>query len=100
MEPKDKFFFVESKLDVNLNPKVNEFLFGPATAATWAEFLDYLRVEYARSKEQQASTFLDGICRDGLRPSQHLARIRDLTKDISLDDLLKEMVLRDLPPSV
>ena len=97
---KDKFFFIEAKIDVNLNPKVNEFLCGDSTEAKWDEFLEYLQNEYGRSKEQQAALFLKGIPRDGLRPTQHLAKIRDLTKDIKLDDLIKEMVLRDLPTSV
>ena len=98
--PQDKFFFIESKIDVNLNPKVNEFLCGDSTEEKWDEFLEYLQSEYGRSKEQQASLFLRGIPREGLRPSQHLAKIRDLTKDVTLEDLIKEMVLRDLPPSI
>ena len=97
---KDKFFFIEAKLDVNLNPKINEFLCGESTDDTWDQFLQYLQEEYGRSKEQQAALFLRGIPRDGLRPSQHLARIKDLTKDITLDDLMKEMVLKDLPTHV
>ena len=98
--PKDKFFFIESKIDVKINPKINEYLCGPSTEDTWDEFLQYLQDEYGRTKEQQAAMFLEGIPRDGLRPSQHLAKIKDLTKDIKLDELLKEMVLRDLPTSV
>ena len=98
--PKDKFFYIESKLDVNLNPKINEFLCGDSTEEKWDEFLEYLQNEYGRTKEQQAALFLSGIPRDGLRPTQHLAKIKDLTKDIELDDLLKEMVLKDLPKSI
>ena len=98
--PKDKFFFIEAKLDVNLNPKINEFLCGDSTEETWDAFLEYLQEEYGRTKEQQAALFLKGIPRDSLRPTQHLAKIKDLTKDIELDDLLKEMVLKDLPTSV
>ena len=98
--PQDKFFFIESKIDVNLNPKVNEFLCGDSTEEKWDEFLDYLQKEYGRSKEQQAALFLRGIPREGLRPTQHLAKIRDLTKDITLEDLIKEMVLKDLPSSI
>ena len=98
--PKDKFFFIESKIDVKINPKINEFLCGPSTEDKWDEFLQYLQDEYGQTREQQAATFLAGIPRDGLRPSQHLAKIKDLTKDITLDDLLKEMVLKDLPTSV
>ena len=97
---KDKFFFIEAKLDVNLNPKVNEFLCGDSTDETWDQFLEYLQDEYGRTKEQQAALFLKGIPRDSLRPTQHLAKIKDLIKDIELDDLIKEMVLKDLPSTV
>ena len=98
--PNDKFFFIESKLDVNLNPKINEYLCGESTEEKWDEFLEYLQNEYGRTKEQQAALFLNGIPREGLRPTQHLAKIKDLTKDIGLDDLLKEMVLKDLPKGI
>ena len=97
---KDKFFFIEAKIDVHLNPKVNEFLCGESTEEKWDEFLEYLQNEYGHSREQQASLFLRGIPREGLRPTQHLAKIRDLTKDVTLDDLIKEMVLRDLPTTI
>ena len=96
----DKFFFIEAKIDVNLNPKVNEYLCGDSTEEKWEEFMEYLQEEYGKSKEQQATLFLNGIPREGLRPTQHLAKIKDLTKDITMDDLIKEMVLKDLPKSV
>ena len=79
--PNDKFFFIESKLDVNLNPKINEYLCGESTEEKWDEFLEYLPNEYGRTKEQQAALFLNGIPREGPRPTQHLAKIKDLTKD-------------------
>ena len=97
---KDKFFFLEPRFDVNFNPKVNEFLFGPATDEAWTNFVEYLKEEYGQTKEQQASTFLSGIRRDSRRPSQHLAYINDRTNKISLDDLKKEMILRDLPQEI
>ena len=97
---KDKFFFIEAKLDVNLNPKVNEFLCGESTDETWDTFLEYLQEEYGKTKEQQAALFLKGIPRDNLRPTQHLAKIKDLIKDIELNDLIKEMVLQELPSTV
>ena len=97
---KDKFFFIEAKLDVNLNPKINEFLCGDLTDETWDTFLESLQEEYGKTKEQQAALFLKGIPRDNLRPTQHLAKIKDLTKDIELNDLIKEMVLQELPSTV
>ena len=96
----DKFAFLESKISVNFNPTIDEFLYGDATDARWEEFLVYLKDEYSLSKQQKAATFLDGIKRDGRRPSQHLARINQITKDLTLDDLRKESVLRGLPAEV
>ena len=97
---KDKFFFIEAKLDVSISPKINEFLCGESNDQTWDNFLSHLQDEYGKTKEQQASQFLRGIPRDNLRPTQHLAKIKDAIKDIELDDLIKEMVLKDLPASV
>ena len=98
--PKDKFAFLESKIDINLNPKLNSFLFGPPTEAAWTKFLKYLREEYGPTKREQANALLSGIRRDGRRPTQFLAQIVEKTKDLTLDDIRKEIVLRDLPPQV
>ena len=38
-DPKLKFAHLESKFDVNEDPKINEFLFGAQTNETWKEFL-------------------------------------------------------------
>ena len=97
---KDKFAYVEGLIDVNLNPRINEYLYGDSTDARWTEFIDYLHDEYGRTRQQQASVFLDGIKRDGRRPSQLLALIEDRAGDISLDELKKELVMRELPPTV
>ena len=98
--PKDKFAFLENKIDINLNPKLNDFLFGTPTATAWSDFLSYLREEYGTTKRQQAKALLDGIRRDGRRPSQFLAQVVEKTKDITIDDIRKEVVLRDLPAQV
>ena len=98
--PKDKFAFLETKIDINLNPKLNEFLFGPQTTERWEQFLQYLRKEYGPTRQQQAATLLNGIRRDGRRPSQFLAQVVEKTKDLTLDDIRKEVIIRDLPPQV
>ena len=96
----DKFAYLESKIAVNFNPAIDEYLYGAATDDKWEEFIEYLKDEYGLSKQQKAATFLDGIKRDGRRPSQHLARINQISKNITLDDLRKEMVLKSLPAEV
>ena len=71
-----------------------------ATNTAWENFLSYLREEYGTTKRQQAGALLDGIRRDGRRPSQFLAKVVEKTKDLTIDDIRKEVILRDLPPQV
>ena len=95
--PKDKFAFLEAKIAVDTNPRINDFLFGDATEARWNEFVEFLKEEYGRSTQQKVASVLDGVHRDGRRPSHHLSVIEDKTSSISLDDIRKEMMLRGLP---
>ena len=98
--PEDKFAFLEGKISVELNPKINEFFNGPATQDNWTALKNYLRKEYGRTKKQQASTLIDGVRRDGRRPSQLFAQIKDLSKDATIDDVRKELLLREMPATV
>ena len=43
--PKDKFAFLEAKIAVDTNPRINDFLFGDATDARWKEFVEFLKEE-------------------------------------------------------
>ena len=97
---KEKFAFLESKIGVDVDVKINEYLFGEATEAKWTEFLAYLRNRYGRSVRQQCASILDGVPRDGRRPSEMLAHIKDKAGTITLDDIFKEMVIRSLPTEV
>ena len=99
-DPKQKFAFLESVIGVNLGPTINGYMFGTATNETWKAFIDHLLDTFGPTKEQRCSTFLDGVSRDGRRPSDLLALIRDNGKDVSIDDLEKQLVLRGLPPDV
>ena len=100
ISPRDKFAHLESKFNVDLNPRINDFLFGAPTAANWESFLAYLRAEYGRTREQQAAAMIDGVPRDGRRPTQWASKIVDLTKEVTIDDIRKEQLLRELPPEV
>ena len=78
-EVNDKFAWLETKFPVGSDPKVDEFLYGPATALEWTQFLAYLRKEHGRTKQQKAAVFLDGLKRDGRRPSQYVATLDEKT---------------------
>ena len=98
--PKDKFAHLESKFEVGLNPKINEFLYGPATTETWDAFLAYLREEYGATRRQQAAFMLQPLQRNGMCPSQILATMTEKTQKISIDDIRKEKIMAALPPDV
>ena len=98
--PREKFAFLETKFPVDLNPRINDYLWGAATQARWDEFLDYLRAEYGPTKQQRASVFIDGFRRDGKKPSQYAALLNDKTKDVTIDDIKKEMLIREMPVEI
>ena len=82
--PREKFAFLETKFPVDFNPRINEYLWGTATQESWTGFLDYLRSEYGPTTRQRASVFIDGLKRDGRRPSQYAALLDDKTKGVSI----------------
>ena len=43
---------------------------------------------------------IDGVKRDGRRPSQLFAQIKDLSKDATIDDVRKELLMREMPSTV
>ena len=98
--PREKFAFLETKFPVDFDPRINEFLWGEPTEAKWNEFLAYLRSEYGTTKQQRAAIILDGFKRDGRKPSQYVALLEEKTKDIDLNDVRKEMLLREMPTDV
>ena len=99
-DPKQKFAFLESTIGVNMGPTINSFMFGEATQANWEAFLQHLSETFGPTKQMRCSTFLDGIKREGRRPTDHLALIRDRAKDVTIDDLEKQLVFRGLPKDV
>ena len=96
----DKFAYLETKFSVDQDPKVNEFLFGEMSENQWRGFLTYLRNRYGKSVKSQCTAIMRGFQRDGRRPSDMLAHIRQETAKVTLDDLYKEMVLSSLPQDV
>ena len=100
-DPKLKFAHLENKFDVNADPLINEFLFETApTAATWTAFLSYLRKRYGRTTKQQAQSVISGTPRDGRTPSQLVALMKERAGTVTLDDILKEQLLKELPSEV
>ena len=96
----EKFAFLETKFPVGYDPRIDEFLYGDPTPDNWTEFLNYLRKEFGPSKQQRTAIFLDGFKREGRKPSQYVAALNDKTKDVTVEDIKKEMLLREMPVDV
>ena len=95
---KDKFAFIESKVGVNSDPKVTEFLcVNPQTDATWTDFLAYLRKRYGRTKRQQIQSLISGSEFDGLQPSAVCSLMKEKAGQVTVDDIIKEHIYRRLP---
>ena len=95
--PIEKFAFIESKFPVDEDPAVDEFLFGEATAENWTAFCDYLKRRYGKTKRQKAAAVLEPLNMDGRTPSQYFAKLRQSYDDITFDDIIKEICVRQLP---
>ena len=95
---KDKFAFIESKIGVNADPKVTEFLCtNPLTDATWTEFLAYLRKRYGRTKRESIQSLITGTDFDGMKPSAVCALMLEKAGRVTVDDVVKEHLYRRLP---
>ena len=99
-DPRQKFAFLESTIGANMGPTINSFMFGDPTAENWSLFKKHLLDTFGPTKEQRCSIYLDGMKRDGRRPSDLLALIRDKGQQVTIDDLEKQLILRELPPDV
>ena len=98
--PALKFAHLDSKFEVNADPIVDGYLFGEATEDSWDAFLNYLRTRYAPTKKDRALAVINGIPREGRTPSQLAAVMKDKAGTVTVDDILKEQLLKQLPPDV
>ena len=99
-DPKDKFAHIEGKFTVDADSRIQAFIFGDGTEDEWKDFMQYLKDRYGRTKSQQASVILDGVKRDGRLPSEMFAFIKEKIGNLTIDDLVKEMVIRELPTDI
>ena len=93
----EKFAFIESKFPVDEDPEVDQYLFGDATDDNWANFCSYLRKRHGKTKKQKVAAILEPMSMDGRTPSQYFAKLRQSYDDITLDDVVKEICVRQLP---
>ena len=95
---KDRFAFLESKIGIDTDPKVTEFLFIPdPDEGTWTDFVTHLRKRYGRTRRQQVQSLISGTEFDGLQPSAVCALMKEKAGKVTVDDIIKEHIYRRLP---
>ena len=99
-DAKIKFANIDEKIDVNSDPNINRFMNGPSTSATWNELIKYLKKKHGRTTKQMAASVIEGSERDGRTPSQMWSLMLDKAGTVTLDDVLKEQMMRRLPKEV
>ena len=98
---KDKFSFLESTFDTSFNPIINDFLFNSNnTDDNWNEFVAYMKLEYGPTRRQKARKLIGDLPRTGMKPSQYMAWMEEEVRDVTLDDVKKEHLLKSIPPRI
>ena len=97
IEPKDKFAWMESIFQVKLDPQIDAYLYGSNTLQDWEDFIEYLKLQYGPTMRQKAQKLMSEVPRHDLKPSQFLTQLVEDTKDVTVDDIRKEHLLRTIP---
>ena len=101
IEAKDKFAWMESIFQVKLDPQIDAYLYSSSNSAQeWEDFLNYLRLQYGPTIRQKAQKLMSECPRHDLRPSQFLLQLKEDVKDVEVDHVLREHVLKSLPPRI
>ena len=98
--PTDKFAFLEKMFHAKDDSRINAFLWGTHDATTWTAFTGYLKERYGRTRRQEVHTLLDGVPRDGRRPTALAELIKELTPRVTIDNIRKEVLLKQMPQVV
>ena len=97
---RDKFAYVESKIGVDADHKINKFLYGAATEDNWNNFMAYLKERYGKKDRDKTAAILDPVPRNGRLPSDYIAFLQEKADDVTVEQLIKEKMLRELPNDV
>ena len=98
---KDKFAFLESTFDITFNPTINNYLFNTNNTDTdWDSFLTYMKQEYGPTIRQKARKLIGDLPRNSMKPSQYMAQLEEEVRDVTLDDVKKEHLLKTIPPRI
>ena len=85
---------------VKLDPQIDAYLYGSNTAQDWADFLAYLKLQYGPTIRQKAQKLMGEVPRHDLKPSQWLLQLKEDVKDVEIDHVLKEHLLKTIPSRI
>ena len=98
---KDKFAYLESTFDISFNPIINNYLFNSNNSdEDWASFVAYMKLEYGPTIRQKARKLIGDLPRNGMKPSQYLSQLEEEVREVKLDDIKKEHLLKTIPPRI
>ena len=101
VQPMDKFAWMESIFQVKLDPQIDAYLYNSTNSAQdWADFINYLKLQYGPTIRQKAQKIMGECPRHDLRPSQYLLQLKEDTKDVEIDHVFREHVLKSLPARI
>ena len=100
-DPKVKFACLDEKIPIGQDPILNDFMYNESPDEdSWKAFLAYLTDKHGRTKQQRAMSIIEGTDREGRTPSQLWSVMADKAGEITLDDVMKEQLMRRLPADV
>ena len=100
VEPKDKFSWLESVFQVKQDPQVDAYMYGANTAQEWSDFIEYLKFRYGPTVRQKAQKLMAEVPRHDMTPSQYLLQLTEDTKDVTVDQVRREHLLKTIPPRI
>ena len=97
---KDKFAFLESMFQVKMNPQIDAFMYGTNTEQDWSDFLAFLLKEFGPTIRQKTVKLLSDNPRHDMRPTQYLTQLKEDCKDVTIDHIYREHLLKTIPPRI
>ena len=99
-EARTKFAYMDKIFQASSDPIINNLLCGEQTGEKWTELLDHLREQHGRTMMMKAYSIINGVPREGRRPSALAAVMEEKAGNVTLDDVMKENLLKELPVKV
>ena len=59
-----------------------------------------MKQEYGPTIRQKARKLIGDLPRNGMKPSQYLSQLEDEVRDVKLDDVKREHLLKTIPPRI